>query len=136
MGLTERQFCQRNHLMAETRIISASGRKRCRKCAVIISQEWAKANQDKVLKTQRKKCLKKKYGLSLIDYETKFTAQNGKCAICGSNPDGKALAVDHCHRTGKIRGLLCGRCNSQVLVVVENYAELLEKAALYLQCWK
>ena len=61
--------------------------------------------------------LKRKYGIDLLQYSQMFMAQNGKCAICGSdygghrNGEQKALAVDHDHKTGKVRGLLCEPCN-------------------------
>lgn len=61
--------------------------------------------------------LKRKYGIGLAEYSQMFMAQNGKCAICHSdygghrNGEQKALAVDHDHQTGKVRGLLCEPCN-------------------------
>ena len=61
--------------------------------------------------------LKRYYGIDLLQYSQMFMAQNGKCAICGSdygghrNGEQKALAVDHDHKTGKVRGLLCEPCN-------------------------
>lgn len=61
--------------------------------------------------------LKRKYGIGLAEYSQMFMAQNGKCAICSSeygghrNGEQKALAVDHDHKTGKVRGLLCEPCN-------------------------
>jgi hypothetical protein len=59
---------------------------------------------------QKKKL--KKYGLSVEDYDTIQEAQGGVCAICKVRPqNSKHWHVDHCHRTGKVRGLLCGDCN-------------------------
>jgi hypothetical protein len=66
------------------------------------------------------KDLQRKYGISLLDYSQMFMAQNGKCAICHNESGGtrngeqKALAVDHCHKTGKVRGLLCEACNQAI----------------------
>ncbi len=52
------------------------------------------------------------YGLTPDDYARMLSLQDGGCAICGRAPKpGKSLAVDHCHQTGRIRGLLCFRCN-------------------------
>lgn len=52
-----------------------------------------------------------KYGVTIGQYGEMFAEQNGTCAICGSPPNGKQLGVDHNHATGKVRGLLCARCN-------------------------
>jgi len=52
------------------------------------------------------------YGITWNDYEQMLDEQNGVCAICGSeNKSGKKLYVDHDHYTGKVRGLLCVKCN-------------------------
>ena len=59
----------------------------------------------------RDRHLRRKYGITLKEYDVLLEAQNGVCAICGGIDVGKKLAVDHCHETGKIRGLLCSRCN-------------------------
>lgn len=63
--------------------------------------------------------LKTNYGISLEQYNLLFEKQNGKCAICGNSESAvhnftkqiQKLAVDHCHKTKKIRGLLCQDCN-------------------------
>lgn len=65
--------------------------------------------------------LKWSYGLSLEEYENLLKQQDGKCACCGTEDNlkefgrkGKYFDVDHCHKTGKIRGLICGPCNSGI----------------------
>ena len=66
-------------------------------------------------------------------YEKLFTAQRGACAVCGwVPPAGQILVIDHCHATGKIRGLLCKRCNI-VLGRCEDNPDLLRKLAMYLE---
>jgi hypothetical protein len=61
---------------------------------------------------QRRHALKR-YGLTHHAYEVLLSQQNGVCAICGNYPaNGKRLAVDHCHKSEKVRGLLCGKCNT------------------------
>jgi len=53
-----------------------------------------------------------KYGISITIYKELFTLQNGACAICKQVCNsGRRLAVDHDHKTGEVRGLLCSRCN-------------------------
>jgi len=85
--------------------------------------------------------LKKGFGITLVDYNKMNADQNGVCAICGNketmvNPrhlHGKPqnLSVDHCHETGKIRGLLCSSCNVGLGYFKDNVA-LIEKAMNYL----
>jgi hypothetical protein len=67
-------------------------------------------NKESNLKYSKEYNLKKKFSLSLLEYEEMLTKQNGVCAICGGTCT-KALAVDHDHATGSIRGLLCNNCN-------------------------
>jgi hypothetical protein len=50
-------------------------------------------------------------GLSVEEYDAMLKAQGGGCAICGNPPKTRRLDVDHDHKTGKVRGLLCHRCN-------------------------
>ena len=58
--------------------------------------------------------IKYKYGISEDEFNIMLGDQNGLCKICGMINDGKPLYVDHCHETGKARGLLCQRCNSAI----------------------
>jgi hypothetical protein len=81
--------------------------------------------------------LKKSYGMTIDEYESLHDQQNGKCAICGEYETMKikgitmSLAVDHCHNTGKVRGLLCHHCNKAIGAFKES-TDLLLKAAAYL----
>lgn len=74
-----------------------------------------------------------KYGITVEEYEILLKKQNGVCAICGRPPKvgGKRLAVDHCHKTKAIRGLLCRHCNYGLGWFHDNYESLL-KASHYL----
>ena len=56
--------------------------------------------------------LKTKYNITIEQYDEMLDAQGGGCAICGVKPTNKRLAVDHCHTTGKVRGILCTGCNT------------------------
>lgn len=83
--------------------------------------------------------LTRDYGITLNDYIRLSALQDNKCAICGcdsgserSNNNGsKLLSVDHNHKTGKIRGLLCGACNKGIGCLLDD-PNLLRKAATYL----
>jgi hypothetical protein len=82
--------------------------------------------------------LQRDYGITLQEYKLLEVVQKNKCAICGGTPNHKnykraKLAVDHDHKTGKVRGLLCHSCNirlgylesntSDFLLAVKNYLE-------------
>jgi hypothetical protein len=74
--------------------------------------------------------LKRIYGISSDDYESMLEAQNGVCWICQKSEDVK-LSVDHDHDTGKVRGLLCNRCNRGI-GNFDDEPELLQRAVYYL----
>jgi hypothetical protein len=62
---------------------------------------------------QRRATLVARYGLTPEDYAKRLDDQGGRCAVCnGIEQTGRALAIDHDHATGEVRGLLCGRCNT------------------------
>ena len=90
-GPAKKQFCNRGH------DISIVGRDKIRQC----------------LKCRTENGLLQKYGLTQIEYDRMYQIQNGSCNICNTHQSQlpKALSVDHCHTTGKIRGLLCQDCN-------------------------
>lgn len=73
---------------------------------------WLKAHPEKEFEY---KCLRP-HGLKLADYERMLAAQGGGCACCGAkvNKSGRRLGVDHDHRTGKVRGILCHHCNAGI----------------------
>lgn len=74
----------------------------------ISKRYWDINNSDKL----RNSDLKKNYGITVDQYEKMFKDQNGLCAICfGTSVVKRRLCVDHNHITGKVRGLLCDRCN-------------------------
>jgi hypothetical protein len=84
--------------------------------------------------------IKANYGITKIQYEIMLKQQNGVCKICKlpekcihhKTKKIKQLAIDHCHKTGKIRGLLCNQCN-RLLGYAKDSIELLESAIKYLK---
>jgi hypothetical protein len=93
------------------------------------SRKWHE-NNPKAAKSNK---LKKKYNISIEDYNTLLEKQNNTCAICQQeNKHKRAFHVDHCHETGKIRGLLCHSCNTGIGSLKDNI-ELLRAAINYLE---
>ena len=84
----------------------------------------------------RRSKLKSKYGLSIEEVENIIKKQNGRCPICNRKARSKnnftTLSVDHDHNTGKVRGLICNRCNV-CMGLVKDDPVLLRKAADYLE---
>jgi hypothetical protein len=75
------------------------------------------------------------YGLTVEAYESLLASQEGKCAICQTTAikgAGKRLAIDHCHASGKVRGILCGNCN-RGLGHFDHNPDLLRAAITYLK---
>ena len=93
----------------------------CRACA---------RKKDREVYNTRARQREKKYGITKIQFELMLKAQDNKCIICGCELVDPC--VDHCHKTYKIRGILCQKCN-RVLGVFNDSPELLRKAATYLE---
>jgi ribosomal protein L34E len=92
------------------------------------SFQWRQANpQTWKLHNLRSK-LKCKFGMTIEEYEAKFTAQKGRCACCG-DPIGDVRAprgdLDHDHKTGKVRDLLCRQCNTALGSLRESPARII-----------
>ncbi|MGV8972244.1 MAG: endonuclease VII domain-containing protein [Rhodoglobus sp.] len=79
---------------------------------------------------QRDKRLMSLFGIGLAEYNERLAAQDGQCAICGERcSSGRRLAVDHCHKTGAVRGLLCIRCNNGIGNFMDDPQRLLAAVA-------
>jgi hypothetical protein len=81
---------------------------------------------------RREKYLQTKYGLSLEEFNSMLEAQGFVCAICHKSPGDKNLCVDHNHKTGAIRGLLCSKCNYK-LGIMHDDLEFMREAYKYLE---
>lgn len=114
----------------------------CRPCDLKKKKKWYDANKDKILAEQRAAYpkrrmkqawthLKKRFGISESEYLKKLRDQMYLCDVCRL-PNGKTLAVDHDHKTGKLRSLLCSHCNIG-LGCFKDSPELLRAAASYLE---
>lgn len=88
-------------------------------------KSWQNNNRDKVL-DQR---YKRRYGISYATYKTMLAKQNNKCLICNSED---MLVVDHNHKTGEVRGLLCHGCNCAIGLLRDD-PSILQSAITYLE---
>jgi hypothetical protein len=119
----------------------------CKECRRVSFKDWASKNKDRIAshnkankelrkayyadpdrkRKYRGDWLLRTYGISHEKYDEMLAAQGGVCAIC-SQPERSArnrhLAVDHCHKTGKVRGLLCTNCNRALGLFSESPAVL------------
>lgn len=99
----------------------------CKTCNATKARLWYSNNKDKARKrikeyhckhpeAHRRRWLKNAYGITIDDYNEMFENQDGCCAICDIHQKDlkRKLFVDHCHKTGKVRGLLCYICNARL----------------------
>lgn len=110
----------------------------CCLCKVCISKiRKAREKTPKGEKARRNLSLRYLYGITLKDYDELLESQGGVCAICGTDtPCGVGrFHVDHNHATGKVRGVLCHRCNLALGFSGENIS-ILQSAIEYLVKWE
>lgn len=114
----------------------------CRKCSKEVSNKYRTENKDKVNQLARErydysadyaKKIRRKFNLTSEEYN--LFVKDGSCKICGkqqSDKHHKRLSFDHCHKTGKLRGLLCNKHN-KALGLFDDNIEFLSKAIEYLK---
>ena len=112
------------------------------------TRRWRQANLERSVANQqafvasggkriadRKSYLKRKYGMTIEQYDAMLEAQGGGCFICGRPPrEDISLHVDHDHSTGQVRGILCFCCNNALADFKED-PETLQKAITYLMAY-
>lgn len=84
-------------------------------------------------KARQEAHVEKTFGLGPEGYEQLYALQDGKCAICRKRQVDRRIAVDHDHKTGAVRGLLCKRCNHDLLGAAFDSLRILEAAVAYLK---
>jgi hypothetical protein len=107
------------------------------------AKEWRESHKEKTAEYSKKyyqahkresmACdIAKNYGISIDQYEAMLLEQNGVCAICHKAPDKRRLNIDHDHKTGLVRGLLCIKCN-RAIGLLKDDTDLLQSAINYLK---
>lgn len=145
------RLCTRCHeLKPETEFYKATKGQRglravCKKCHNEKSDQWQKQNREqananarnwrarnpeKVRISALRHYVRKHYGMTLEEYNA--LTQNARCAICRKKIKPGKHCLDHCHESGRVREVLCGKCNTG-LGCFRDDPELLELAAEYLR---
>lgn len=110
----------------------------CKACKADAAKRWRAANPHKARErywsnpvAERERHLVRKYGVDGVAYDRMFASQAGTCAIC-KRTQARSLDVDHDHKSGAVRGLLCTSCN-RMIGHAGDCAETLDAAAGYLR---
>lgn len=98
----------------------------CKECDKARYNLWRKNNPEKRAKIRKAEGLRRRHGMPLEEYNKMVEVQNNLCYICDFSPKSTNdprtlnLQVDHCHKTNKIRKLLCHQCNRALGLLKEN----------------
>lgn len=114
----------------------------CKICNKELHSLWVKRNKSSFAAINRKSNLKRRYGITPEEFDRMLARQKGLCAICGTDKPkgerntygagpGTGWRIDHDHDSGKLRGILCHRCNAG-LGLFEDKTTVLQKAIIYL----
>ena len=90
---------------------------------------YQKARRDAKWGSARAYWLYRRYGITLDEFNQRVQQQGGMCALCQVRP---ATDVDHCHKTGCVRGILCGQCNRHLGALEKLLREATDRLVLYL----
>jgi len=134
-GSARRRFCD------ECRALRARERRQAHRAAHPVSPEkrreyvtrYRALHPERVREQDRRRRFRDKYGMDADRYDEMLAAQSGRCAICaepesvlGADGEPRPLCVDHSHKTGAVRGLLCARCNSALGLFGDSIDILIE----------
>lgn len=143
-----RTHCAQGHVLTVANTYRVQGRRRCRVCCAAKIKAWRLAHRDDPqYKARRNESALRSYrrhravktarvrqaqtGMSPAEYDQRFVAQDGLCAVCRT---AAARVADHNHATKTVRGLLCARCNL-FLGYIEKTPQLVGALLTYLQRW-
>lgn len=110
----------------------------CRPCRAAYQKEFRRRDPQKATDQVYEQRLKRDLGMTLAEYDAMVEEQNGACAICRTVPPAsgrRQLHVDHDHKSGAVRALLCHGCN-RGLGGFRDDPELIAKAIAYIEKWR
>ena len=125
---TRKKKCRFGHTLV---FVPKQKRLRCYICSKKKGKIYYAKNRHKIRALARDRQLRYLYGINQEDYNKLLASQNSQCAICGKASHEHYLMVDHCHTTGKVRGLLCRYCNF-ILGLADDNKAILSRAIEYL----
>lgn len=138
--------CKESKFIEKFGLISSSKTRKsiCKECYAKYASTWRKAHKEKHNENQSKyrksaegknALYLRRYGITIKDYEELLEKQNFSCRICKQPVSSiRRLDVDHDHKTGHVRGLLCNKCN-QAIGLFQDNPKLLIEATDYLLNW-
>ena len=119
----------------------------CKGCQSNYSKGWQKQNRDKNIgycqryyrenkHKWRERDYKRKYGMTIQEVEALVASQNGRCPICDIPfKSQKLMSLDHDHKTGQLRQVLCSKCNTALGLLNEDVA-IFHRAVEYINKWR
>lgn len=119
--------CKKGHSL-ELYVAMPSGVKVCLGCKRENGSKYRQANRSTINLRNRVK----RYNISVEEYEQLLCSQNQRCAICGNELSKHNVRVDHSHKTGRLRGLLCVSCNTGIGLLKDS-PDILRAASAYLR---
>ena len=115
--------CRANNEAARVKARYVGGRRSCGRCGVDVPEAVGRPGTAVCADCRRSPARDRReyeqlrrlrrYGITQDDYDEMLRAQDGRCATCRTdNPGPKGFTIDHCHKTGRVRAILCGACNT------------------------
>lgn len=127
----KKAICKRGHDMSITRKVHPNGDTYCSECKLMRMRSDRAKNPQKYLQYYKTCNRRRNYNLEPHEYNKLMEDSNNLCMICKEPPKTKSLHIDHDHKTGKVRGLLCHGCNTAIGLMKED-TNILQKAINYL----
>lgn len=112
--------------------LSSGLRSECRDCRRQLGREYRKRNFIAIREQKRREAIRRRERIRTEILAPLGMISINTCEICGARPTKRLLSIDHCHKSGKIRGLLCDRCNFMLGYALDNI-RILKRAISYLR---